>query len=411
MDTIAAIATPPGFGGVGIVRVSGPKCRVIAECLLGFLPQARKAEYTSFIDPQGRLLDQGLALYFSAPNSFTGEDVLELQAHGGPVVLDLILKAAINAGARTAQPGEFSQRAFLNGKMDLAQCEAISDLINASTEQAARSAVASLQGEFSRLILEMLEQLIQTRVYIESYIDFVEEEIDFLSDKEIDSRLNKLKSDLQEIVKKAGMGRLLNEGMSVVIIGPPNAGKSSLLNRLVQDNVAIVTPIAGTTRDVLRERINIDGMPLHILDTAGLREDADLVEQEGIRRALIEAEKADRLLLVLPDEMQSLEKLAYYLALLPPKAKISIILNKIDLSQRSPGLTTLEGRECIALSTKSDLGLEELRTHLKNVMGYQSSNSEGIFTARQRHLTALNQTIEAIEKGKRIWHQTHAVEL
>ncbi|HFE38140.1 MAG TPA: tRNA uridine-5-carboxymethylaminomethyl(34) synthesis GTPase MnmE, partial [Gammaproteobacteria bacterium] len=301
-DIIVAQATPPGKGGVGIIRISGLSLAAISQQLVNKLPSPRVAEYLPFLDENQEVIDIGLAIFFPAPNSFTGEDVLELHGHGGQVIMDLLLKRVISCGARLAEPGEFSYRAYMNDKMDLCQAEAIADLINTSTEAAARSAVRSLKGEFSHKISGLLKELIRTRMHVESAIDFPEEEIDFLADKALMARLEQVLKHIQQVFNTAKQGYVLNEGMSVVIVGQPNAGKSSLLNRLAGFDAAIVTNIAGTTRDVLKESIHIDGMPLHIIDTAGLRENADVVEREGIKRAWKEIENADHILLVVDDE-------------------------------------------------------------------------------------------------------------
>ena len=297
-DTIAAQATAPGRGGVGIIRVSGSETRRVAEELLKAELQPRYAHYGAFFGDSSEILDEGIALFFPGPNSFTGEDVLELQGHGGPVVMDLLLKRVLSLGVRQANPGEFSERAFLNDKMDLAQAEAIADLIDSTSEQAARSALRSLQGAFSRRVNELVEALIKLRIYVEAAIDFPEEEIDFLADGKVAGDLSEVISKLDNVVSEAGQGAILREGMTVVIAGRPNAGKSSLLNALAGKETAIVTDIAGTTRDVLREHINIDGMPLHVIDTAGLRDTDDKVEQIGVARAFREIEDADRVLLM-----------------------------------------------------------------------------------------------------------------
>jgi len=295
-DVIAALITPPGRGGVGIVRLSGGNLEHFFKGLLGFIPTPRYAHYQPFLASDGELIDQGIVLYFPAPDSFTGEHVLELQGHGGPVVMDCLLRRAIELGARQARPGEFSERAFLNGKMDLTQVEAVADLIDAGSEQAARGAMKTLQGKFSRRVTQLLEHLIQLRVYVEAAIDFPEEEIDFLSDGKVESGLRGLKDQLEELLANVTQGALLREGISVVIAGKPNAGKSSLLNALSGLDSAIVTDVPGTTRDVLREQITIDGMPLHIIDTAGLRATEDAVERKGIERAQDEIKRADQIL-------------------------------------------------------------------------------------------------------------------
>src|SRR5689334_3288774 len=298
-DTIVAAATPPGRGSVGIVRVSGPKTPEIAAVMLGELPQPRRASFARFLDRRQQPIDAGLALFFPAPHSYTGEHVLELQGHGGPVCVEAVIMRILQLGARRALPGEFTQRAFLNDKLDLAQAEAIADLIDAGSRQALRAAMRSLQGEFSAMVQGLTEAVIDLRTYVEAAIDFPEEEIDFLADRELEERLATVRQHFDGVEQSARQGRLLREGMTVVIAGRPNAGKSSLLNRLAGYDAAIVTPIPGTTRDVLRERIDIDGMPLHILDTAGLRESPDDIEREGIRRAEVEFARADRVLFVI----------------------------------------------------------------------------------------------------------------
>ncbi|MBE0493464.1 MAG: tRNA uridine-5-carboxymethylaminomethyl(34) synthesis GTPase MnmE [Thiomicrospira sp.] len=394
-DTIASIATPPGRGGVGIVRVSGPLVASITKKMLGSLPEIRKAHYGAFYGSENQILDQGIALYFKAPHSFTGEDILELQAHGGPIILQWLLTRVIELGARLAQPGEFSKQAFLNDKLDLAQAEAIADLIEASSDQAARSALKSLQGDFSHQIDDMVEALIQLRLYVEAAIDFPEEEIDFLSDGHVAGQIQHLLQRLIAIQKSAQQGVLLREGMSVVILGRPNAGKSSLLNALSGRESAIVTEIAGTTRDVLKEEIHIDGMPLHILDTAGLRESTDQVEKIGIERAWKALENADRVLVVLqageaihPEDKAILDKL-------PPNLPVSLIRNKIDLVDAQPGLVETDNHTEIWLSAKHKVGLDNLTSHLKQVMGFQQT-SEGVFMARKRHLDAIQQALDSV---------------
>lgn len=387
-DTIAALATPPGRGGIGIVRVSGARAAAIAQRLLGRLPAPRHAEYLPFRAPDHSIIDQGIALYFPAPHSFTGEDVLELQGHGGPVVVDMLLEAVLAAGARAALPGEFSQRAFLNGKLDLAQAEAVADLIDSASRTAARCALRSLQGEFSRRIDTLLEALIGLRTYVESALDFPDEEIDFLGDGAISARLAELSATLAAVVASARQGRLLKDGMTVVLAGRPNAGKSSLLNALAGQETAIVTDVPGTTRDLLREHISIDGMPLHVVDTAGLREATDAVEQEGIRRAWAAIESADRLVLVVDDRIGIAAEELAILARLPPALPRTIVRNKVDLTGTTTTAANGDHGVEIPVSARSGYGIDTLRAHLKSLMGYQGAD-EGVFMARRRHLAAL----------------------
>ncbi|SMF14502.1 tRNA modification GTPase trmE [Alteromonadaceae bacterium Bs31] len=398
-DTIAAIATAPGRGGVGIVRVSGPNCCQIAEKLLKRLPTVREATYTPFYSLEDNILDQGIALYFQAPHSFTGEDVLELQAHGGPVLLDMLLDNVIHCGARLALPGEFSERAFLNDKLDLAQAEAIADLIDASSQQAAKQAINSLKGEFSTQINALVDILIELRMYVESAIDFPEEEIDFLSDGKVLADLSAIIAKTEQVQSQAQQGVLLREGMKVVIAGRPNAGKSSLLNALAQREVAIVTDIEGTTRDVLREHIQIDGMPLHIIDTAGLRESPDKVEQLGIERAWQEIEQADRVLLMIDATQNiSVEDENYWqLFQQHCSSKITVLFNKIDETNAKIAEKN-KIKPYIEISALTGTGLHQLREHLKQVMGYSQTN-EGSFSARRRHLQALEKAHHYLLNG------------
>lgn len=401
-DTIVAIATPPGRGGVGIIRVSGPKSQEIANAIVGFVPKPRYANYCPFKDQNQQTIDEGLALYFEGPNSFTGEDVLELQGHGGPVVLDFVLKRCIELGARTARPGEFSERAFLNDKMDLTQAEAIADLIDSASEQAARCAVRSLQGAFSQRIHELVNSLIQLRIYVEAAIDFPEEEIDFLSDGKVEKDLRSVMTNLSTVMQEANQGTLLREGMNVVIAGRPNAGKSSLLNALSGRDTAIVTHIAGTTRDVLREHIHIDGMPLHIIDTAGLRDAPDEVERIGIQRAWDEIEQADRVLLVVDgtetDAVAPHDIWPDFVDKLPHPERITVIRNKADLTGEASGLSTQEHCAVVRIAAKDGSGVQDLREHLKDIMGYNAA-SEGGFIARRRHIEALNQASSFLDNG------------
>lgn len=397
-DTIAAIATPPGRGGIGVIRASGPAVPAIAATLLGELPTPRQAILRRFRAGDGEIIDQGIALYFPAPHSFTGEDVLELQGHGGPVVMDLLLARVLELGARSARPGEFSERAFLNDKLDLAQAEAIADLIASDTAAAARAALRSLQGEFSRRVRDLVEGLIGLRMHVEAAIDFPEEEIDFLADGVIAARLGELRERLSALRSAAGQGRLLRDGMTAVIAGRPNAGKSSLLNHLAGREAAIVTAIPGTTRDVLREHISIDGMPLHVIDTAGLRDSDDPVEQEGIRRAWAEIETADRILMVVDDRLGLTAEDERLRERLPANTPVTVLRNKIDLSGRSPSVRDGEWGTEILLSAKTEAGLDLLREHLKSCMGYHGGG-EGTFMARRRHLEALERAMAALARA------------
>ncbi|MGV3345270.1 tRNA uridine-5-carboxymethylaminomethyl(34) synthesis GTPase MnmE [Enterobacteriaceae bacterium LUAb1] len=403
-DTIVAQATPPGRGGVGILRISGRQAAEVSRTLLGKLPKPRYADYLPFRDVDGSILDQGIALWFPAPHSFTGEDILELQGHGGPIILDLLLKRiAAFPGVRLARPGEFSERAFLNDKLDLAQAEAIADLIDASSEQAARSALNSLQGVFSARINQLTATLTQLRIYVEAAIDFPDEEIDFLSDGKIATRLLAVMADLDAVRTEARQGSLLREGMKVVIAGRPNAGKSSLLNALAGREAAIVTEIAGTTRDVLREHIHIDGMPLHIIDTAGLRDASDEVERIGVERAWQEIEQADRVLFMVDGTTTHATEAAHiwpdFIARLPVNLPVTVVRNKADITGEPSGLTTLNGHALLRLSAHTGEGMEDLRAHLKQTMGFTANTEDG-FLARRRHLQALSLAATHLEQGK-----------
>ncbi|OUD13325.1 tRNA uridine-5-carboxymethylaminomethyl(34) synthesis GTPase MnmE [Thioflexithrix psekupsensis] len=393
LDTIAAIATPLGRGGIGVVRVSGSAVPQIAQKLLGKTPPPRQALYSDFRAGNGELLDQGIALFFPAPHSFTGEHVLELQGHGGLVVMDQLLQATLECGARVARPGEFSERAFLNGKLDLAQAEAIADLIDSASVQAARCALRSLQGVFSQHINELVQLLIELRTYIEAGIDFVEEEIDLLSDGMVAQKINALLQQIELIFSQAQQGFLLKEGMHLVLVGAPNVGKSSLLNRLAGRETAIVTPIAGTTRDLVRDQILLDGMPLHIIDTAGLRETEDIVEKQGIERTRRVMSEADLVIVLLDDRHP--EDVAETELLQQLKIKPLLVRNKIDLSGHAAGLTP-EG--VLYLSAKTGEGIAELKDYLRRQMGL-SVQSEGHFMARRRHLTALSTAKEALNNS------------
>lgn len=400
-DTIAAIATPPGNGGVGIIRISGALVPEIAQQLIrrrasGIHALApRLAQYSSFIDNDGSVLDSGIALYFPSPASYTGEDILELQGHGGSVVLDMLLRRVLSLGARLANPGEFTERAFLNGKLDLAQAEAVADLIESSTEQSVRSAQKSMQGVFSEQVNELVEELTELRTYVEAAIDFVDEEIDFLTDGVVENRIVSLLRRLEHIQQTAQQGRLLRDGMTVVLAGKPNAGKSSLLNALAGHEAAIVTDIAGTTRDVLKERIQLDGMPLHIIDTAGLRESDNAIEQEGIRRAHLEIKNADKILLLIDAREPEIESV---LTTLPPDGNITHIYNKIDLLGLEPDIKQTESATQIYLSIKTGNGLELLKQHLKQSVGFNEA-TDNVFIARRRHLEALSKGREFVESA------------
>ncbi|MFC0337424.1 tRNA modification GTPase trmE [Kushneria avicenniae] len=401
-DTISALATPPGRGGVGIIRLSGARTAGIARAMLGFDPEPRRAHYVPFLGNEGQVLDEGIALWFPGPHSFTGEDVLELQGHGGPVIMDWLLERTVQLGARLARPGEFSERAFLNDKLDLAQAEAIADLIEASSRAAAENALHSLQGEFSSRVQALVQQLIELRIFVEAAIDFPEEEIDFLGDGRVAEMLASVRASLAEVRASAAQGALMREGMSVVIAGRPNAGKSSLLNALTEQETAIVTDIAGTTRDVLREHIHLDGMPLHIIDTAGLRDTPDAVEKIGVQRAWAEIEKADRVLLMVDSrESDTLDPMAIwpeFVERLPDPSRLTLVRNKIDESGETgdPDLDTTP--PVIRLSATTGTGVDHLKTHLKAVMGFQST-SEGRFSARRRHLDALDRAGQALTHG------------
>lgn len=407
-ETIIAQATAPGRGGVGIIRVSGPNVSEIAKLLVPVPLSPRLATYTSFVNGDNDTIDQGIALYFKAPHSFTGEDVLELQGHGGQVVMDMLVDAVLATGkARMAAPGEFSEQAFLNDKLDLAQAEAIADLIDASSKQAAKSALRSLQGEFSTQIQMLSEQIIHLRMYVEAAIDFPDEEIDFLSDGKVAGDLDAILAKLDDVKAQAKQGSLLREGMQVVIAGKPNAGKSSLLNALAGKESAIVTDIAGTTRDVLKEHIHIDGMPLHIIDTAGLRDSPDKVEQIGIARAWQAINEADHVLFV-TDSTTTQTSDPYhiwpeFMGRLPAGIPVSVVKNKADLSDITVGQQTVSTEHgdvvVINLSAKENRGVDTLKSHLAKTMGFDAT-TEGQFTARRRHLDALDQAHQLVITGK-----------
>jgi tRNA modification GTPase len=403
-DSIVAVATASGRAGVGIVRLSGADLTGFVEGLLGEKKalKPRQAYYTDFLGAGGDIIDQGLIIAFYGPHSFTGENILELHGHGGPVVMDSLVDRCVQLGARLARPGEFSERAFLNDKLDLAQAEAIADLIDASSSQAARSAVRSMQGEFSSMIQDLVQRMIEARVYVEAAIDFPEEEIDFLADKALRVKLKDLDSDLATILATAQQGALLRDGITLVIAGKPNAGKSSLLNSLAGQYVAIVTDIAGTTRDVLREKINLSGVPLNIVDTAGLRDTQDVVEQQGVKRAWQEIEKADAILYVVDiveSQSTGLDDLwPEYFARFPnSQQKIITLLNKVDLV-KDDSHHDQPSQNTISISAKTGSGIEELKQLILNNVGFQEQ-AEGVFSARRRHLDAIAKAAQFVSKG------------
>ena len=398
--TIAAIATAPGRGGVGVIRISGSNLLPFAFALTGKTPRPRYATLADFKATDGSTIDTGLLLYFPNPHSFTGEDVLELQGHGGPVVLQLLLARCLDLGARLAEPGEFSRRAFLNGKMDLAQAEAVADLIDAATASAARSAVRSLQGEFSRAIGELNAELINLRMLVEATLDFPEEDIDFLKAADAFGRLERLQRKLAEIFDRAGQGKLLQAGLHVVLAGQPNVGKSSLLNRLAGDDLAIVTPIAGTTRDALRSTIQIEGIPLHIIDTAGLRETEDEVERIGIERSWKEIERSDVVLLLVDSRTGVTEADREILERLPKNLQRITIYNKIDLAGRQSERHDEADGVAVSLSAKANQGIDLLRQELLRIAGWHQT--EDVFIARERHLRALATAQEHVAAARSV---------
>ena len=398
-DTIAAIATAPGRGGVGVIRISGSNLLPFAFALTGKTPKPRYATLADFKAADGATVDSGILLFFPNPHSFTGEDVLELQGHGGPVVMQMLLARCLDLGARLAEPGEFSRRAFLNGKMDLAQAEAVADLIDAATSSAARSAVRSLQGEFSRAIGELNDELINLRMLVEATLDFPEEDIDFLKAANAFGRLETLQLKLALIFDRAGQGKLLQSGLHVVLAGQPNVGKSSLLNRLAGDDLAIVTPIAGTTRDALRSTIQIEGIPLHIIDTAGLRETEDEVEKIGIARSWQEIERADAVLLLVDARTGVSAADSEILARLPERLK-RVTINKIDLSGAQAERHDEPDTIAISLSARSGEGIDLLRQELLRIAGWHQT--EDVFIARERHLRALSDAQEHIAAARNV---------
>ncbi|MHA3056143.1 tRNA uridine-5-carboxymethylaminomethyl(34) synthesis GTPase MnmE [Acinetobacter sp. ANC 4633] len=410
--TIAAIATPPGRGGVGVIRLSGPKAYAIAQAISQkALPQARMAGFRQFYDAQGEVMDEGLVLCFPNPNSFTGEDVVELQGHGGPVIQNALLARLLELGATAAKAGEFSMRAFENGKLDLVQAEAIADLIDATSQAAARSAVRSLQGAFSNKVNTVLEKLIHLRLHVEAAIDFPEEEIDFLADGKILGLLENVQSSVQSVQQSARQGQLLREGLQVVIAGKPNAGKSSLLNALAGVERAIVTDIAGTTRDVLHEKLSLNGLPITLTDTAGLRETGDIVEKEGIRRAIKEIEQADLLLLVydLSQGEEPLQLAQHYFAEHLEPRRLMLIANKCDLTETAPEIGEYQGFRHITVSAKQEMGVQALIDAITAHAGFHPE--EDTFIARTRHLDAMKRTQQYLAEARVQLVDFHAGEL
>ena len=389
-DTIAAIATPAGHGGVGMLRLSGPAAATLARQIVGTLPAARRVALRRFLAADGAAIDRGLVLYFSAPHSYTGEEVVELYGHGGPVVMDLLLARCAELGARLARPGEFSERAFLNGKLDLAQAEAIADLIGAGSAAAARAALRSLDGAFSARVRALEAELASLRTHLEASIDFAEEELPALAGQELGARLATLGAALATLRGEAEQGRVLQQGLELVIAGRPNAGKSSLLNALAGTDAAIVAPLPGTTRDLVRERLSIDGLPFSVADTAGLRDDPDPVEAEGIRRARRAAAQADHILYVVDAaDTAARAALTAELATLPPAVPVTVVYNKVDISgaeARAPMLPAATG--WLAVSALTGAGLDALRAHLTKAAGWRGTEG-GTFSARRRHLEAL----------------------
>jgi len=403
-DIIAAIATAPGRGGIGVVRVSGPSLSAFVSVLSGARLQPRVATRAIFRDRSGQALDEGLALFFPAPHSYTGEDVLELQGHGSPVVLGQVLARCIELGARLARPGEFTERAYLNGRIDLAQAEGVADLIEASNATAAKAALRSLQGHFSELIQELKDKIINLRMLVEATLDFPEEDVEFLQAGRAAERLQDLRAQLDRVLGATRQGSLLREGLRVVLVGEPNVGKSSLLNRLAGDEVAIVTEVPGTTRDTLREQIDIDGLPVHIIDTAGLRESADPVERIGIERTWAEVARAD-LVLLLSDATRSVDdRSAAILERLPAALPRLRVVNKIDLLDQPARLERdPSGEACVWLSAKTGEGLDDLKRALWQQAGWQAAG-EGLFTARARHVAALQ--VASSHLGKAAAHSS-----
>jgi len=399
-DTIAAIATAAGRSGIGVVRISGPRLERIINAIVGRPLAPRQAVLADFLDAHGEVIDQGLALFFPAPHSYTGEDVLELQGHGGPVVLRELLKRCFELGARPARPGEFTERAFLNDKLDLAQAESVADLIDAATAQAAKSALRSLQGAFSQRIEVLTRTVIELRALVEATLDFPDEEVDFLKQADAEGKLASVRARLQEVLSASQQGSLLREGIHVVLAGQPNVGKSSLLNRLAGEELAIVTEVPGTTRDAIRQSINLEGVPAHVIDTAGLRESSDPVEKIGIARTWAAIGKADLVLVLLDATRGESAADRAILAQLPGALPRITVMNKIDLAGRAPAIERVDGATRVWLSAKTGAGVNELRQAILQVVGWQA-DGEGLFMARERHVQALERAAAHLERAGR----------
>ncbi len=401
-DIIAAIATPPGRGGIGVVRVSGKDLQQMAQEVLGHIPKKRHAHFSNFKDENGLPIDQGIAIFYSSPNSYTGEDVLELQGHGGPAVMDMLLSRCLSLGARLAQPGEFTLRAFLNNKLDLAQAESVADIIDASTGEAVRCAMRSLQGDFSTAIHALTQTVIDLRMLVEATLDFPEEETSFLGQSDVCNKLKNIKSELEQIIAAARQGSLLREGVHVVIVGQPNVGKSSLMNKLAKEEIAIVTSTPGTTRDTIRETIQMEGVPIHLIDTAGLRKTDDEIEKIGIARAWAAIEKGG-LVLLLTDSRSGLTiEDQRILDKLPPEVPLIHVANKIDLLKEAPSVSDKKEKAEIYLSAKTGVGIEQLRQKLLEIVGWKSGPTcEGLFMARHRHLWALSETKKHLKNARK----------
>ena len=411
-DIIAAIATPPGKGGIGVIRVSGRSLELLARKIAGSLPQPRQARLSKFLDEAGLVIDQGIVLYFPAPHSYTGEDVLELQGHGGPAVMNLLLSSCLSAGARLAQPGEFTLRAFLNNKLDLAQAESVADIINASTSDAARCAIRSLQGEFSRAIRDLVEALISLRIFVEASLDFPEEEIEFVGGRDVRDKLEAIRAQLERVLRLATQGSLLRDGIRVVLVGQPNVGKSSLLNQLTGEETAIVTEIPGTTRDAIRETIEIEGIPIHVVDTAGLRDTQDAVEKIGMARTRDAMGNANLILLVVDSRCGITVEDKQILQELPVTPPIIQVYNKIDLLTARGGVEAPEDGSAVYVSAKTGTGVDVLRRKLLEMAGWRThASGEGVFMARQRHLHALTQARAHLKDASGIVANTAPLEL